>query len=101
MGFLESLVAGIESLGEEKKTEEDAAIRSVAERLAEKEQGWVKEQINAILLEAAELQLSGASSLGDIQNAHKKMTARLTKFAEEAFQRGVKAASRMNVISQP
>lgn len=101
MGFLESLVAGIESLGEEQKTEEDAAFRKVAERLAEKEQGWVKEQITSILLEAAELSLSPSTSVSDIQVAHKKMTLRLTKFAEEAFQRGVKAASRMNVISQP
>jgi hypothetical protein len=96
MGFLESLVSGIESLG--KDGEEDPAFTKAAERLAEKEKGWVKEQISLILLEAAELQLSSTSTMQQIQDAHKKMSERLTKFAEEAFQRGAKAASRMNVI---
>lgn len=99
MGFLETLVSGIEALG--KEGDEDPAFVKAAERMAEKEKGWVNEQINAILMEAAELQLSGTSTMADIQAAHKKMKERLNRFAEEAFQRGAKAASRMNVIQSP
>lgn len=97
MGLLESIVSGIESLGQEKDTEDDTAFRKVAERLAEKEQGWVKGEISGILAEAISLQMAGTPVL-EIQA---KLTTRLTKFAEDAFQRGAKAASRMNVIQGP
>lgn len=97
MGLLESIVAGIEDLGREKDAEDDAGFRKVAERLAEKEAGWVKGEVNGILMEAMSLQVSGMS----VMEIQKKMADRLTKFAEEAFQRGAKAASRMNVIQGP
>lgn len=99
MGLLESLVAGIEKLGEDKTADDDEAHRKVAERLATQEQAWVKAEVAKLMRDALPVIQGAQGDFAKLIEANAKISSMLEKFGEEAFQRGAKAASRMNVIS--